>query len=112
MEEREAGIKNKEYKQDYYLLFAQRVRIFSKEVKKCTSSFSFISLILLTTAGVLCLCGGCKKSPRTTSLCSYMFLVFKDYGLYAATFKNGVPLMRKGGISGVAFFITTAEQFQ
>ena len=36
-------------------------------------AFPFISLILLTTAGVKCLCGGCKKSPRTTSLCSHIF---------------------------------------
>jgi len=33
-------------------------------------SFPFVSLILLTTAGVKCMCGGCKLSPRTSSLCS------------------------------------------
>ena len=36
-------------------------------------AFPFISLILRTTAGVKCLYGGCKKSPRTTSLCSHIF---------------------------------------
>jgi len=45
-------------------------------------AFPFISLILLTIAGVKCLCGGCKKSPRTTSLCSHIFLVLMDHGVY------------------------------
>jgi len=45
-------------------------------------AFPFISLILLTTAGVKCLCGGCKKPPRTTSLWSHIFLVLKDHGVY------------------------------
>jgi len=27
-------------------------------------------------------CGGCKKSPRTASLCSHIFLVLRDHGVY------------------------------
>ena len=45
-------------------------------------AFPSISLILLTTAVVKCLCGGCKKSPRTTSLCSHMLLALRDHGVY------------------------------
>jgi len=42
----------------------------------------FFSLVYLTTAGVKCLCGGCKMSPRTSSMCSHIFLVLRDHWLY------------------------------
>jgi len=45
-------------------------------------AFSFVGLVLLTTAGVWCLCGGCKGSHRTTSLCSHIFLVLRYHGVY------------------------------
>jgi len=65
-------------------------------------AFPFISFIYLTTAGNKCLCGGCKMSPRTTSLrviicwssgiigCTGMLFTFEN------TWKSRVPLMRFG----------------
>ena len=59
-------------------------------------------------------CGGCKKSPRTTSLCSHIFLVHRDHGVYMYvvniwTWSSAHAL---GGVSGVASFVNTDEQLQ
>ena len=54
-----------------------------------------VSPSLLTTAGVQCLCGGCKISPCTSSLCSYIVLVLRDHRLYVVN-KNRVLLIRSG----------------
>jgi len=72
--------------------------------------FLFYFYILLTTAGVKCLCGGCKKSP-VLHHCVVIF--FWNSGIMECTcmlftFKNWVPLMR----SVVASFITTDEHLQ
>jgi len=59
------------------------------------------------------MCGGCKKSPRTTSLSSYMFLL-KDHGvyMYVVYIWKWSSAHALGGVNGVASFITTDEQLQ
>jgi len=53
-------------------------------------------------------------SPRTTSLCSYIFVVLGDHGVYVYVVYiwKWSSAHALGGVGGVAPFITTDEQFQ
>jgi len=82
------------------------------QIQDFMRAFSFISLILLTTASVKCLFSGCKNLPRTTLMCSHIILVLRDQGvyMYIVYIWKWSSANALESVSGVASFITTDEQ--
>ena len=96
----EAEVNNRTAKR---ILFVKRCLILFQELVKCTWLFRFDIVYVY-----FCI---------LTDSCFILWLrmwsfwrLARDHKLYLFTFENEVPLMRKGGISGVAYFISIDEQ--
>ena len=70
-------------------------------------------IFIITTAGVKCLCGSCKKPPRTPSQCSYLYNYKVERNIQSSWIAQSVEhLSCKQGVpefeprSGWIFFLT------